>query len=413
MKNFSRMKRLMIGLAASASTLLLCASFALAQSGATRPRRVTPAQPTPEPTAATTTAGTTSTRTAAQPTSASTSQTGAAGTTAHALSLLNQKQYDAALNEAKQLAAADAKNSEAWKIAGFAQYYLKRYAEAAEDLQRALDLRRASGASDAETEDALARAYFFAQDYERALPLLAAATSRAGAASDASMLYYRGLSEFNLKKTADAERSFNAAVKADPKNTGALFHLGRIAFDRKDFNAAINMLNRATTGDPRLAQGWTLLTYSYLQRAATQTGPKADADYLAAVRAGESLARLRPDEDSFALQAQALFSSKQYVRAAAVLEPVAAKPEAQATTLYLLGYAHVQAQNFPKAIAALERAAAKSPDNADVYRLLGFSYESSKQYPKALAAYEKGLQLAPADAYFKESAERVRPAVKP
>ncbi|HYH87459.1 MAG TPA: tetratricopeptide repeat protein [Pyrinomonadaceae bacterium] len=402
------MNRTTIGLVAAA-LLFLCAPLVFAQSGATRPRRVTPAQPTPEPTAA---AGTTNSTRTAQPASGGTSQTSAAGTTAHALALLNQKQYDAALAEAKQLAAADAKNSEAWKIAGFAEYYLKRYAEAAEDLQRALDLRRASGATDAETEDALARAYFFAQDYERAQPLLAAATSRAGAQPDASMLYYRGLSEFNLKRVADAERSFNAAVKADPKNTGALFYLGRIAFDRKDFNAAINMLNRATTGDPRLVQGWTLLTYSYLQRAATQTGPKADADYLAAVRASESLARLKPDEDSFALQAQALFSSKQYARAAAVLEPVAAKPEAQGTTLYLLGYAHVQAQNFPKAIAALERAAAKTPDNADVYRLLGFSYESAKQYAKALAAYEKGLQLAPSDAYFKESADRVRPVVQ-
>ena len=410
MKNFSRMKRLIIGLIATASAILMCALLALAQSGATRPRRVTPVQPTPEPTD---TAGATPAR-ASQPASAGSTQVAAAGTNAHALSLLNQKQYDAALNEAKQLAAADAKNSEAWKIAGFAEYYLKRYAEAAADLQRALDLRRAAGASDAETEDALARSYFFAQDYEHAQPLLAAATSRAGAPPDAAMLYYRGLSEYNLKKTSDAESSFSAAVKADPKNTGALFYLGRIAFDRKDFGAAINMLNRATTGDPRLAQGWTLLTYSYLQRAAAQpAGPKADADYLAAVRASESLARLRPDEDSFALQAQALFNARQYVRAAAVLEPVAAKPEAQATTLYLLGYSHVQAQNFPKAIAVLERAAAKTPDNADVYRLLGFSYESLKQYAKALAAYEKGLQLAPSDAYFKESADRLRPFVKP
>ena len=78
----------------------------------------------------------------------------------------------------------------------------------------------------------------------------------------------------------------------------------------------------------------------------------------------------------------------------------------------MLGYAHVQAKNFPKAITALETAAARTPQNAEVYRLLGFSYESAQQYAKALAAYEKGLQLAPADAYFKESAERVRPYAK-
>lgn len=393
------MKRFTISLTAFALAVLMCATLAFAQSGATRPRRVTPAQPTTEPNADT-----------------ARNNAGARGatpaSTVHALSLYQQKQYDAALAEAKQLAAADPKNSDAWKIAGFAERSLKRYAEAAEDLQRALELQRAAGATDPNTEDALAQSYFFSQNYERALPLLVAATTRAGAPADANMLYYRGLSEYNLKKTADAERSFNASVKADPKNTGALFYLGRIAFDRKDFTTAINMLNRATTGDPRLAQGWTLLTYSYLQRAATEEGPKADADYLAAVRASESLARLRPDEDSFALQAQALINSKQYARAAAVLEPVAAKAEAQGTTLYLLGYAHTQAGNFPKAIAALERAAAKTPDNADIYRFLGFAYESLKQYPKALAAYEKGLQLAPADAYFKESADRVRPAVQ-
>lgn len=410
MKNFSRMKRFLFSFAANALMLLMCYTLVLAQSGATRPRRVTPTQPTPEPATAT---DTTPVRTSPPASTNSSQAAAAAGTTAHALSLLNQKQYDAALAEAKQLTVADANNSEAWKVAGFAAYYLKRYAEAAENLKHVLDLRRTSGATDTETEDALARAYFFAQDYARALPLLVTVTSRTGAQADANMLYYRGLSEYNLKKSADAERSFNSAVRSDPKNTGALFYLGRIAFDRKDFNAAINMLNRATTGDPSLAQGWTLLTYSYLQRAATQPeGPKADADFLAAVRASESLARLRPDEDSFALQAQALFNSKQYVRAAAVLEPVAAKPDTQGTTLYLLGLAHVQAKNFPKAIAALERAAAKSPDNVEIYRYLGFAYESSKQYLKALAAYEKGLQLAPSDAYFKESADRVRPAVQ-
>ena len=393
---------------AAAAALLLSTALAFAQSGATRPRRVTPVQPTPEP--ATATNPTTVGRNNA-PSGAGTTRN--AASTAHALSLYQQKQYDAALAEAKQLTLTDPKNSDAWKIAGFAERSLKRYNEAAQDLQRALDLQRAAGTTDPNTEDALAQSYFFSQNYERALPLLVTATTRAGAVPDAQMLYYRGLSEYNLKKSADAERSFNAAVRADAKNTGALFYLGRIAFDRKDFTTAINMLNRATTGDPRLTQGWTLLTYSYLQRAATQAGPKADADYLAAVRASESLARLRPDEDSYALQAQALINSKQYVRATAVLEPVAAKPEAQGTTLYLLGYAHSQAGNFPKAVAALERAAAKTPDNADIYRFLGFAYESLKQYPKALAAYEKGLQLAPDDAYFKESADRVRPAVKP
>ena len=398
MKNFLSMKRPTHSFTAATAALALCASISFAQSGATRPRRVTPVQPTTD--AAASNASPTTTAAAAQ------------GSTAHAFTLLKQKQYDAALREAKQLTAADAKNSEAWKIAGFAEFYLKKYDEAADDLQRALDLRRASGGQDTENEDALAQAYFFGQKYERALPLLVAATTRKDSKPDVNMLYYRAVAEMNLKKTADAERSFNEVLKLDPKNKGALVYLGQLAFARSDYTAAINMLNRATLADPTYPQAWELLTQAYMFRGRAATGAAADADFLAAVRASDSLARLRNDEQTAALQGQALIFAKQYVRAAAALERVAASPQAPDETFYLLGFAQVQAKNFPRAIAALEQAAAKTPDNADVYRLLGFSYESSKQYAKALAAYERGLQLAPTDAYFKESADRVRPFAK-
>jgi tetratricopeptide (TPR) repeat protein len=408
MKNFIPMTRPTERFAACAFALLLlllCASTGFAQSGATRPRRVTPVQPTTEDTAAAATTGARGATT--------TDAAAGSGSVPRALSLLQQKQYDAALAEAKQAATADPKNSEAWKVAGFAEFYLKRYTDSAADLERALDLRRAAGGHDPESEDALAQSYFFAEKYESALPLLVAATTRVGGAKpDASLIYFRAVTEMNLKKTADAERSFNEVLKADPKNKFALLYLGQLAFGRNDYTTAVNMLNRATLADATFAQGWELLTQAYMYRGRAATGAAADADFLAAVRAADSLARVRNDARSALLQGQALIFVKQYVRAAAALDRAAAAPQAPDETFYLLGFAHVQAGNFPKAIAALERAAAKTPDNAEVYRLLGFSYESSKQYVKALAAYEKGLQLAPTDAYFKESADRVRPFAK-
>jgi tetratricopeptide (TPR) repeat protein len=404
MKDFRPMKRLTQSLAASAAAIVLTAAAANAQSGATRPRRVTPAQPTADPAAAANNTAAAGSRTAA-PASGS-------ATTQRAFSLLQQKQFDAALAEARQVAAADPKNSEAWKIAGFAQFYLKRYGEAAADLERAIELRSAAGGKDAETEDALANAYFFAEKYEQALPLLLAATTRAGAKPNADTLYYRAVAEMNLKKTADAERTFAEVIKADPKNKFALLYLGQLAFGRQDYPAAVNMLNRATLADPTFAQGWELLTQAYMYRGRAGSGAAADADFLSAVRAADSLARVRPDGRTALLQGQALIFAKQYVRAVTALERAAASAQAPDDTFYLLGFAQVQAKNFPKAITALETASSKTPDNAEVYRLLGFSYESAKQYAKALAAYERGLQLAPADAYFKESAERVRPFAK-
>ena len=336
----------------------------------------------------------------------------ASSDTTHAYQLFQQKQYAAAAQEAKQIANADPSNAEAWKLAGFSEFYLKQYGDASDDLQKALDLQRKANQEDSHTVDALAESYVLAEKFDRALPLLVTVTTRAGAQPDASFLYYRGLAEFKTGKAADAERSFSAAVKADPKNSRALYYLGRLAFERKDFDAAIAMLNRATASDQRSAEAWTLLTYSYLSRGGAATGPTADADYLAAVRAGENLVRLRPDEASTVLYAQALIGSKQYVRAASVLEPVAAKPQAKGATLYLLGFAQTQAKNYVKGIAALERAAQSSPNDVNIYRMLGYDYEVSKQYAKALAAYEKGLQLVPADSDLKESAERVRPFAK-
>jgi tetratricopeptide (TPR) repeat protein len=407
----------------STALVLLALAFAhgheaSAQSGATRPRRVNPTANTPPVTTtsaaprgdAATTGGATPARASARPSSAASSS----GDTTRAYELFQRKQFDAALAEARRVTDADPKNSEGWKLAGFAEMELRRYGDAATSLQRALELQRAAGEEDPNTSDALATAYVRAEKYAEALPLLVAQTTRKGAKPDAISFYYRGLAESRTGKTAEAERSFTEAVRLDPKNSASLFYLGRFAFDRKDDAAAIAFLNRATTANPQLADAWMFLTYAYLRRAAAAggEGPKADADYLSAVRSSESLMRVRPDESAAQLQGQALVGAKQYARAALALEKAAAADTAQGPTLYLLGFAHTQAKANAKAVAALERAASKSPDDANVYRLLGYNYEVLKQYAKALTAYERGAQLAPDDAYFKESAERVRPFAK-
>ena len=330
--------------------------------------------------------------------------------TTHAYQLFQQKQYAAAAQEAKQIAAADPTNAEAWKLAGFSEFYLKKYAEAADDLQKALDLQRAAKQEDSHTVDALAESSVLAERFEQALPLLVIITGRRGSAPDARFLYYRGLAEFKTGKAAEAERSFNAAVKANPRDAASLLYLGQIALTRNDLDTAISTLNRATLNDPRLASAWYLLTSAYLRRAVSATDEaKANADYLGAVRAGETLTRLRSDEESLGLYARALFGAKQYPRAALALERAAANQNASATTLYLYGLANSRANNFPKAIAALERAVAKAPADLNSYRELGYDYEKTKQYAKAFALYQKALEAAPADADFKEALERVRP----
>ncbi|HKS27907.1 MAG TPA: tetratricopeptide repeat protein [Pyrinomonadaceae bacterium] len=395
---------------------LLIFSFSVlasAQSGSVRPRRV---NPPPSSTAQTSDAGTLSSSEDAAPRlgaanrpSSSPNTSGASGDTSRAFSLFQQKQYAAAAREAKQIAASDPNNAEAWKIAGFSEMNLKQYPEAADDLRRALELQRREGKEDTNTADALAQALVFTEKFEEALPLLVAATSRKGAQADPAMLYYRGLSEFQTNKRADAERSFGAAVKANPKDARSLYYLGQIAFERNDMDAAIAALNRATLNDAQIASAWQLLTIAYLRRAGAATvKARADADYLSAVRAGEALVRARSDAATNTLLGQALIGAGQLPRAATILERAAADKDAKGGTFYLLGFTYSRSKNYPKAITALERAAELSPDDANVYRELGYAYEISKQYEKALGAYQKGARLAPDDEYFKQSVERVK-----
>jgi len=333
--------------------------------------------------------------------------------TSHAYQLLQQKQFAEAAKEAKAIAAQFPNDSEAWKIAGFAELNLKQYQPAIDDLQKAMNLQEVLKREDPNTADALGQAYVLSEKYDRALPLLVAATTRAGATPDPAMLYYRGLAEYKTGKLADAERTLNLVVKANPKDSVSLFYLGQIAVGKNDLDGGIAALNRATVIDPRFAAAWTMLTSVYLRRASLSTDTaKAAADYLSAVRAGEGLIKVRTDAEAVTLFGQALIGSEQYARAAAALERATLEPGAKGVTFYLLGIAQSRAKNFPKAILALQTAAQKSPDDINIYRELGYAYEVSKQYAKALGAYQKGLSLAPADADFKEAAERVRPFAK-
>jgi len=275
-----------------------------------------------------------------------------------------------------------------------------------------LDLQRRADQEDPHTVDALAQSYTLAEKFDRALPLLVTVTTRKAATPDPQFIYYRGLAEYKTGKIDDAEKTFNAAAKANPKDAASLLYLGQIALAKKDLDAAIAALNRATANDPKLASAWWLLTSSYLRRAtSTNDETKANADYLGAVRTGEALTRLRSDEEAVGLYARALIGAQQYPRAAIVLEKVATD-NASGTTLYLLGLSYSRANNFPKAIPALERAVAKTPSDVNSYRELGYDYEKTKQYAKAFATYDKALKVAPDDADFKEALERVRPFAK-
>src|SRR5436305_10410618 len=121
---------------------------------------------------------------------AANNSSGTTADTSHAFSLLKEKQYEAALKEARQITDNNPNDSEGWKIAGFAELNLKQYEAASTDLQKAFDLQRTARQEDPFTSDALAHAYFLSDKFDRALPLLVAATTRKDAKPETLTVYY-------------------------------------------------------------------------------------------------------------------------------------------------------------------------------------------------------------------------------
>lgn len=377
----------------------------------------------------------------------------------HGVALLQAGQFRRAEEIAARLTSENPTDAEGWKIAGFAKFGLKNYADAADALARARELQQANGVGeDRNTARALAQSLVYAQRYEQALPLLVAATdekietegsdrrkveeqsktyeqSKTGAQSGtgaqtktgdqtlrAELLALRGIAELRTGRAAAAEDSFNRAVRLDAKNPSALFYLGRIAYDQGQINRAIIMLNRATLSNNRFSDAWRLLTIAYLRRAAEKAAAKegateqskaaAQADYLSAVRASAALLRADSSPAAGQIHAQSLIAAQQYAAAAELLEGYAARispARLEPIALYLLGVAHSRTKNYQAAIKRLEEAAERDPDDASIQTELGFAYESTKQYAKALAAYERAASFAPDDLSLSASIARVRP----
>jgi len=124
-------------------SLSLAVSCGIAQAQSTRLRRVKPApakpaedpllrpEPKPSPTARN---NANAPLIDVQPVKPVANTVGT-GDTTHAYQLLQQKQFAAAAKEAKDIAAQFPNDSEAWKIAGFAELSLKQYGSAIDDLR--------------------------------------------------------------------------------------------------------------------------------------------------------------------------------------------------------------------------------------------------------------------------------------
>jgi len=264
----------------------------------------------------------------------------------------------------------------AWYTIGVSYYLSSQYEKAIEPLNRYLEITtKAKREVDPSARSALARAYFFLDRYDEALPLLTASTSEKTPGSDkskdiAANFYYQGVIYFKREDDVRAAAALREAAKANP-----------------DDPAAIELLAES------------------LMRRAHKTNSAAMWNEAAEV--SEKLGAVRDDQKTAGIQGRAYLGAKQFERAVGPLEKVARADTSNGQAWLYYGIALSRSGRMRRAMETLEITIQLLPESIPALSELGYVYEADKQYQQALRIYEKAF-AASGDPAIKATVERVR-----
>jgi tetratricopeptide (TPR) repeat protein len=266
----------------------------------------------------------------------------------------------------------------AWYTIGISHYLQARYDKAIEPLKRYIEISsKAKREIDASARTALARAYFFLDRYDEALPLLAVAANEKPA-------------------TGNGERAKEGAANA--------YYRGAIYFKREDDDRAIASLRESVKGNPEDVAAMDLLAESLMRKARK---PKSEALWNEAAEVGEKLKAVRDDLKTANILGRAYLGAQRFDSAVAPLEKLAkANPDNGQAWLYY-GIALSRSGRMRRAMEALEITIQLIPESIPALLELGYVYEADKQYQQALRIYEKAYS-ASADPAIKATVDRVR-----
>lgn len=260
----------------------------------------------------------------------------------------------------------------------------KRYAQAAQTLERSLAPNALPPADAARIRYEMAQYLIAAENYPKAAETLSAALAQN---PDAPPEQYLLLAEIRsqLKRYAEAAAAAEQAVARAPapKPEWRKLLLG-LYHEAKNFDGCARVLSELIENEPENALYWNQLTGIY-QEAGRE--PQA----LAVRQLMHARGLLQKPEDIVGL-AQALRYRGMPNRAAELLQEEIGKGRVQsdAPRLELLADAWTEARELGKAAAAQERAAALS-ETGDAYHRLGQLHSEAHEWAKARQALSRAL----------------------
>ena len=217
--------------------------------------------------------------------------------------------------------------------------------------------------------------------------------------NDAEALIYRGQIEVRTGKTKEAIETLQAAVRSDPNNALAYYHLG-VAFDLGgDLAQAEGAWQKAVRLNPDLSEGQLALAKSAMRRN----------DMGELERSASQIIRLLPSAPAgYAMRALSLMKRGRFARAeqdagrAITLAP-------QSPDGYMqMGNIRLAQKNYSEAAEFYRKTLDRNPGSADALSSLMKIYVTQGQTEKALSAVQAQIAKVPGSSAFYDLLGTVR-----
>jgi Tfp pilus assembly protein PilF len=216
---------------------------------------------------------------------------------------------------------------------------------------------------------------------------------------------------------ARLQKQIDATVNQRKKNSALnqAYNDGITALEAKQYDAAIENLNKAGELDPNQIAVWTHLAQAYQDQAGTKTGPDHDAAVGKSVEAYNKALTLKPDDASIHNNYGLLLAhAGKFADATAELEKAAQlEPAGACKYYYNLGALYTNAGQVDPAIEAFKKGTTADPNCADAYYQTGVNLMAKVTttpdgkmvpVPGTTEAFQKYLELKP-DGPYAQSAK--------
>jgi tetratricopeptide (TPR) repeat protein len=199
----------------------------------------------------------------------------------------------------------------------------------------------------------------------------------------------------DMKNYPKAVGIFQEVLEKEPRNSSARISLA-VTYDAlKQYDAALEVLEKIPPQDPRYFDALTRRGYILGQMDRME---QAQASFAEAVQ-------LKPQEGSLAYYMGLMYlQRKEYPQAVAQLEKAVQDDQNNVQYLYQLGAAQERARMLDRAERTFRKVLALDPKYADAYNYLGYMFaDEGIKLEESVALITKALELEPENGAFIDS----------